>query len=101
MSFLWGELNGYASPPTTRYKTAYDESDDVQYYRRVHITSCKRRKVWHDPIPVEEYTPSESPNIDVEDVVVPNSSPEVESQTERGNLEDLEENVDTAASELF
>ncbi|KAL5600873.1 hypothetical protein FOVSG1_006903 [Fusarium oxysporum f. sp. vasinfectum] len=98
---MWSELNGDESPPATRYRTAYDESDDVQHYRRVHIISRKRRKVWQDPAPVNQSPASESPKLDASSVVVPTSSIQLEPQTEIDGLNDLEDILDASTFELI
>jgi osomolarity two-component system phosphorelay intermediate protein YPD1 len=49
----WSDTATGAMAHKVSPETAYDESDDVQYYRRVQIVSRKRRKLWHDPAPVD------------------------------------------------
>jgi hypothetical protein len=77
------------------YRSFYDESDDVQHYRRVHIISRKRRKVWHDPAPATQSQPYGSPKLDTESVVVPTSSIHLEPTTENDALNGLEDILDT------
>ncbi|CAI6231579.1 unnamed protein product [Periconia digitata] len=98
---MWSELNGTESSPATRHTTAFDESDDVQHYRRVHIISRKRRKVWQNPALVCGTPAPESPRLDASTIVAPTSPMELESNMEDDSLRNLDDILDPTTFELI
>jgi len=90
---MWSGLNGGMPSHTVMPRTSYDESNDVQHYRRVHIVSRKRREIWHEPAPVEHTLEAETLELDDNSPELQAGSIHPKSDTE--GLEELEAVLET------
>jgi hypothetical protein len=91
LTAVWAGLDETSTVRTRPPISAYDESDDVQYYRRVQIVSRKRRKLWHNlaPDPIEANI-KEQDLVDLSTDVNETPFPE-ESHDQEAEIEGLDE----------